>query len=332
MYSAEGRVFEHMFYVAMRSLGCSLEMRFEPAGLDDIVPMEEEQSLRRGGAYARVIRGEAEIVLRYAWMTQNRSSLLTPSAVMDLPTTEMYIAEMGVATGHSTELELAILGLVVVVTVVDRGLRSVSRLSARTDGARDGGWVRALLLGWSIFTDQAIATGHRTQAWERLVWASLAFGAVAANAMRRSMYAIDAMQPRYQHMNTMQEVIRAGIPVGVHDETIYDVLVETSKGPAASSDVLPLVDCFTDTASCLEMLAASRGGFALLANPATIQGNMSAADREKVAPLAVPYFRFPVVTYFARDHPLVENYSAAVLRLMDAGIMQQKFGDIAPAL
>lgn len=89
--------------------------------------------------------------------------------------------------------------------------------------------------------------------------------------------------------------------------------------------LLLLVDCYSDTAACVRRLLEHDGRFALLLNAATFHASLNASKRRSVLALSAPFYLFPVTTYFARDHPLVDAYSAQAMRLQSAGIIRHAF-------
>ena len=258
-------------------LGCRVEVTQVPE--PDFVAEDTDWH----GSFALVRRGEQDLVLRYLWLTHNRSTTFHASVSIFMETLHVYVAETGLDPGRALLHEAAIVLLAMAVVAVNGCLDHAARAIRRDAHSQPGGRQRALsalLSAWSLFADQPSSAGRLSPSWNRLLWASLAFAAVTLNSVRKSVYATNAMRPTFSRMATVSELVDEEVPLGIADGILYKVLDDVEAQVAAKrkrngkqlKEVLPRrVDCSANYTACLERLESSRGRFAVLMNQAAVQ-------------------------------------------------------------
>lgn len=316
---------KYIFHTVLGHMGCRIELTelAEP----DFTLVDDG---KWHGSFKRLASGEADAVMRYLWLTHNRTADFDPSVSLFLETLYVYVTKSGVEPGHSLLLE-AVIVLASLGTVAVNHWLDIARHRVRRD-ARAGGNLGVLLAvqsAWSLFTDQPSSAGRLSPSWNRLLWASLAFAAVTLNSMRKSVYATNAMWPTSTRMHNFTELLQLGVPMGVQDSVLLNVLTDTEVLHAARTKrrkafLPPREDCSTNTTACLQRLEDSRGRFAMVLNQAALE-NVTLDLRSKMWPLSPPLMVTPIVAYFAKDHPLVENFSSHVQQMHAGGVILHNF-------
>lgn len=138
-------------------------------------------------------------------------------------------------------------------------------------------------------------------------------------------------------MRTVKALAEHDVPVGIHDNLMYTLLEDSVKHERFSTRFSPSdkalllrskVRCAVNIASCLQRLARSKGQFALMVNPSVLVNNLTDDDvheRQFIWPLDESFMNAPAVVYFARDHPLEEQFSVYLRRLQAGGVTSIMF-------
>lgn len=256
LYQAEDDMVNDTFNSVMRAMGCSVVITEYSDG---------DYAGHQGDDEQRVIEGEADVVLRYLWITLNRTKTLSATSVLHMERIDVFLRSPGPRIGTPLCLELAVMATIFVGVLANRclggrhshgpvtprsllecrpylglhrpqGTRcwspALSR-QGRWDHRRRGcDWARLVVSMWALYSDQP--TPFRLlQGWNRVLWTVLALSAITLTAARKSTYASNSLRPQLQRIRTVDELTDHEVTLGINDPIMFALLNE--RAPATTT-------------------------------------------------------------------------------------------------